>query len=199
MSSPLVDLLSALADLFSPGGRFRAGAFEVAQAGTWAGPRLQAALNELVAADPLGLEVAYADHFLYSSWHPVLHLEASVQTLGHLCDEDLLARREALHRQMGVAPPSGRCADHLASGLAILASGLMVLARDPGDPEQNRVLHAYVAEHLAPQVHRLQALGQGRPLHPVFAGGLAVTVALLDELGPALAGPGKADSGRATR
>ncbi len=196
MTSPLLDLLVALAELFEPGGRFRQAAFVRAQAGTWAGPRLRAALESLRGADPLDRDVAYADHFLYSSWHPVLHLEASVQTLGHLCDEDLLARRADLHRRMGVLPPPGRCADHLASGFSILATGLGVLATEPGDPDRDQAIHTFVTEHLGPQVRQLQAIGQGRPLHPVYSAALEVAMALLEELGPALAGPGSAEGGR---
>ncbi len=194
MSNPLVDLLGSLSDLFAPGGGLRLAAFERALASGWAGPELKAALSDLLAADPTDLDVAYADHFLYSSWHPVLHLEASVQTLGHLCDGELLAHREALHRSMGVTPPPGRCADHLASGLAILASGLAILAREPDDPERTAALRLYVSQHLVPQVRGLQSLGLGRPLHPVYAAGLTATLDLLDELGPALAGPGTEDA-----
>lgn len=196
MTSPLLDLLIALAELFEPGGRFRTAAFGEALRGGWAGPPLRGALEALLAADPLEREVAYADHFLFSSWHPVLHLEASVQTLGHLCDEELLARREALHRQMGVRPPEGRCADHLASGFTVLATALGVLAENPADGDRNQALRTFVNEHLAPQVRQLKALGSGRPLHPVYAAALDVAMALLDELGPALAGP---DEGHAAR
>ncbi|HJV89618.1 MAG TPA: hypothetical protein VJ623_04875 [Holophagaceae bacterium] len=186
MRASLPVLLEALADLFATPGTPPTRAFRDAAEAGWPGPKLTDSLRQLAAADTTDLDVAYADHFLYSSWEPVLHLEASVFQEGQLCDEALLARRAELHARMGAFPPEGRCPDHLASGLQVLADALRGLGREGLEPGRLAAVHAYVTEHLAPQVSALRALGQTRPLHPVFGAALDVAEDLLAEMAPAL-------------
>ncbi|HJV22629.1 MAG TPA: molecular chaperone TorD family protein [Holophagaceae bacterium] len=189
MKTSLPVLLEALAALFAEPGTQPSRAFRDAAEAGWPGPKLTESLLRLAAADTAELDVAYADHFLYSSWEPVLHLEASVFRQGLLCDEALLARRASLHARMGAHPPEGRCPDHLASGLQVLAAALAGLGRTGLDPDRLSALRTFVTEHLGPQVSALRELGQTRPLHPVFEAALEVAQELLAELAPALAEP----------
>ncbi|MBI3130775.1 MAG: molecular chaperone TorD family protein [Acidobacteria bacterium] len=189
MRAPLPELLEALARIFGTPGALPRRAIRTAADSPWPGPKLSAALRRLVEAPAAELPVAYAGHFLYSSWEPVLHLEASVYRDGSLCDEDILQARDRLHRGMGVQPPPGRCPDHLASGLQILAAGLRKLSPLAPIPDREEALRAFIAQHLLPQVQGLQRVGAQRPLHPVFEGGLEVTEAVLEEILEALAQP----------
>ncbi len=182
MRAPLPELLEALGGIFGTPGCFPREVFAEASAAAWASPRLAAALQRLAHSSRAELEVAYADHFLYSSWQPVLHLEASVYRHGHLCDQDILEDLKELHQQMGVVLPPGRCPDHLASGLEAMSSGLRNLGGRGWNPAREEAVRTLASRHLLPQVEGLRRVGNQRPLHPVFEGALEGVEILLEEI-----------------
>jgi TorA maturation chaperone TorD len=187
MRAPLPELLEALARIFGTPGAFPRREIQAAAEATWPGPKLALALRRLAASAEGELDTAYVDHFLYSSWHPVLHLEASVYREGRLCHDDILKQLALLHEGMGVEPAPSRCPDHLASGLEALAAGLRALGAGP-TPAREAALGAFIAQHLLPQVQGLRRVGAQRPLHPVFEGGMEAVEALLPEILGGLAG-----------
>lgn len=186
MRAPLPELLESLACIFGIPGGFPRETFAATASAKWASRRLATALRRLAEAPPEGLDVAYADHFLYSSWQPVLHLEASVYRHGHLCDQDILEDLKDLHRRMGVSLPPGRCPDHLASGLEALAWGLRSLGGRGWSREREAAVRTFANRHLLPQVEGLLRVGIQRPMHPVFEGALEAVALVVAEILEAL-------------
>lgn len=186
MGAPLPELLEALSQMFGTPGAFPRRIFRVTAEAPWPGPKLAAALHRLVEAPHQDLAIAYADHFLYNSWEPVLHLEASVYRDGQLCDEDILQARESLQHSLDAPAPVGRCPDHLASGLEVLAISLRNLGPSPASGKE-AALRTLIAHHLLPQVQGLQQVGAQRPLHPALEAALEAAEAVLQEILEAVA------------
>lgn len=189
MGAPLVELLEALAGIFEGPGPLPRQALRSAGQGGWAGPELARSLARLAEAPSGGLGVAYADHFLVNSWHPVLHLESSVLTCGHLADPEVLSDLAGLQAALGGRPASLRSADHLSVELETLAGGLRTLAEAP-DGAVEAALRRLGRRHLLPHLEALRELARDRPMAEAYEAALAAAEALVREILEALDAPG---------
>jgi len=182
MSLHLPDLLRALAEIFARPGAFPKATMEAATQAFWVSVSLKSDLEHLLASETPDLAVAYADHFLVSREHPVLHLEASVHRTGLLRDPALLHDLDHHYEALGFDAPEGRSPDHLATELEAMAMGLQRLgnATEEELPKIVSNLLGLVDLHLLPLLAELSALAGTRPLHPVYAAALASSTSCVD-------------------
>jgi nitrate reductase assembly molybdenum cofactor insertion protein NarJ len=182
MNLLLPGLLRALAGILArPGGLPRDLLAEGGRA-FWVSPDLKAALNRMLDSETPDLAVAYADAFLVSRDHPVLHLEASVQHTGLLRDPALLHDLDHHYAALGFDPPEGRSPDHLATELEAVAAGLQRL----GGADTAELAHlvanltGLIDLHLLPLLVELQRLARARHLHPTYAAALAAAASCVE-------------------
>lgn len=177
MSFHLPELLQALAAVYARPGAFPKAALEAATQAFWISASLKSDLECLLASETPDLAVAYADHFLVSREHPVLHLEASVHRTGLLRDPALLHDLDRHYEVFGFCPPEGLGPDHLATELEALAMGLQRLGNATEDevPKVVSTLLSLVDLHLLPLLTELDTLAGRRSLHPVYAAALKST------------------------
>lgn len=182
MSLHLPELLRALAEIFAHPGAFPKATLQTATDAFWISAPLKQDLECLLASETPDLAVAYADHFLVSREHPVLHLEASVHLTGLLRDPALLHDLDHHYEALGFDIPEGQSPDHLATELQALAMGLQRLgvANEDGMAKLVPNLLGLVDLHLLPLLKDLLALAGSRPLHPAYAAALASTSACVE-------------------
>ena len=175
MSVFLPQRLKAVAGVFARPGDFPAETLRSATWAPWVPVDLQAPLDRMVAFEWEDLAVAYADHFLVSQTHPLLHLEASVHRMGLLRDPELLGELELIYAALAFEVPAGRSPDHLATELEALAAGLQRLAavREGDTGPLLHALRALMDLHLHPLLEELKAKAATRPMHPAYAEALA--------------------------
>lgn len=177
MSLHLPGLLRALAEIFAQPGAFPKATLETATDAFWISAPLKASLERLLASETPDLAVIYADHFLVSREHPVLHLEASVHRTGLLRDPALLHDLDHHYEAFGFNVPDGLSPDHLATELEALAMGLQRLG-GADEKELAKIVSnmlGLIDLHLLPLLTELDALAGSRPLHLTYAATLAST------------------------
>ena len=175
MSLHLPELLRALAEIFARPGAFPKATLKAATEAFWISAPLNADLKCLLASGTPDLSVAYADLFIVSREHPVLHLEASVHLTGLLRDPALLHDLDHHYETLGFDVAEGLSPDHLATELQALAMGLQRLG-SANEAELGKIvsnLLGLVDLHLLPLLKELIALAGSRPLHPAYAAALA--------------------------
>jgi len=182
MKVHLPDLLRALAAVFARTGALPRETFASARTAFWVSEPLQTALAGLLDAEEEALAVAYADHFIVSRDHPVLHLEASVHRTGLLRDPALLRDLDHHYEAFAFGVPEGLGPDHLATELGALALGLQRLEGTNEEELAHLVanLLGLIDLHLLPLLRELKSLAEARPMHPIYAAALASALATVE-------------------
>lgn len=182
MNATIPELLRSLAAVFATAGPFPRTGLEAGAQAFWASPGLKDAILRLLATAGPDWPEVWADHFLVSRDHPVLHLEASVHRTGLLSDPALLQDLDLHYAVLGFEAPGGRGADHLASELEALAAGLDRLRSTDEVWLETLVPHlaSLLDLHLRPLLEELARLARHRPCHSAITAALTAASASVD-------------------